>query len=173
MQSLEPPGQSFNSRFGFASSKRTIAFNDSGRMFSTWLLTRGQLQAPTPCGKETRPSKFLLRKRWNEVTLNIAALSGRILAYARPFLAQRFLRASARPPSPLFNLLCVEVLGLAAPLARADRVRLERPLFRTPVGTVSPRRNRCRSFRARRSFRRSFHHRLVPEGCGKIKKRRP
>src|SRR4030095_1962440 len=66
------------------------------------------------------------------------------------------------------------------PLARcwstlfaSARVRVERPLFRHPGGTVSPRRNRCRSCRARRSFRRSFHHRLVPEGCGKIKKRRP
>ncbi len=26
-----------------------------------------------------------------------------------------------------------------------DRVRVERPLFRNPAGTVSPRRNRCRS----------------------------
>ena len=51
-------------------------------MFSTWLLTRGQLQAPTPRGKETRPSKLLLRKQRNEVHLNRAALSCRILAYA-------------------------------------------------------------------------------------------
>ena len=51
-------------------------------MFSTWLLTRGQLQAPTPRGKETRPSKLLLRKRWNEVPLDRVALSCRILTYA-------------------------------------------------------------------------------------------
>jgi hypothetical protein len=54
-----------------------------------------------------------------------------------------------------------------------DRVRVERQLFRNPAGTVSPRRNRCRNCRARRSFRLSFHHRLMPEGCGKIKNRRP
>ena len=58
--------------------------------------------------------------------------------------------------------------GLGFALRKSLRPKPNRDHLELP-----PRRNRCRTCRARRSFGRSFHHRLVPEGCGKIKNRRP
>src|SRR6266480_2472907 len=119
----------------------------------------------------SRNAKFRRRRR------SSAKLSGKLRP---PMIANKETTDVERTPSLLSSLRYWEVerdlinewLAVRQPYSEVLRQQRKECLPPRPK-TVSPRRNRCRSCRARRSFCRSFHHRLVPEGCGKIKNRRP
>jgi hypothetical protein len=120
----------------------------------------------------SRNAKFRRRRR------SSAKLSGKLRP---PMIANKETTDVERTPSLLLSSLRYweverdlidEWLAVRQPYSEVLRQQRKECLPPRPR-TVSPRRNRCRSCRARRSFCRSFHHRLVPEGCGKIKNRRP